>query len=362
MSQALLPLLRDLSLAHGVPGHEGAVRSIFTRELAGFDLSSDRLGGVAARQRAGAGPVVALAGHMDEVGFLVHGISADGFISVVPVGGWWTHTLLSQRVRILTRSGREVPGVFGATPPHFLSEDARGKILPLDSLTLDVGARDRAEVTDTLGIQPGDPVAPDVPFTELPVAGRVMGKAFDNRAGMAVVIQAMRELHAGPRPPPCDVVAVGTVQEEVGTRGARTMGAHLTPDVFLILEAPPADDTPGAVKGEFQGRLGGGVQIRLFDPTAVMNPSLANFALDIARAERIPHQVAVRRSGGTDASSFQFAGEGVPCVVLGVPVRYIHAHNGILDLGDLRAALDLVRAMVAHLDSATVAGFTRFLP
>ena len=361
MNESSLNLLRDLSLAHGVPGHEGVVRSIFARELAGFDLSTDRLGGVAARRKGASGPTVVLAGHMDEVGFLVHGISSDGFISVVPVGGWWTHTLLSQRVRILTRSGREILGVFGATPPHFLSEDARSKILPMDSLTVDVGARDRSDVTDTLGIQPGDPVAPEVPFTELPVPGRVMGKAFDNRAGMAVVIQAMRELHADGKTPPCDVVAVGTVQEEVGTRGARTMGSHLTPDVFLILEAPPADDTPGAVKGEYQGRLGGGVQIRMFDPTAVMNPGLANFAIDVAREQRIPHQVAVRRSGGTDASAFQYAGEGAPCVVLGVPVRYIHAHNGILDLQDLKAALDLVKAMVSRLDSATVAGFTRYL-
>ena len=361
MNDKALQLLNELSQAHGVSGHEGAVRAIFARELAGFSLSTDRLGGVAARRPGASGPQVLLAGHMDEVGFLVHGISSDGFISVVPVGGWWTHTLLSQRVRILTSSGREIPGVFGATPPHFLAEDARSKILPIDALTIDVGARDREEAAGAMGIQAGDPVAPDSPFTPLLSAGRVMAKAFDNRAGMAVAIQAMQELHAAPAAPPCDVVAVGTVQEEVGTRGARTMGAHLKPDVILVLEAPPADDTPGATKGECQGRLGGGVQIRMFDPTALMNPGLANFAVQVAREEGIDHQVAVRRSGGTDASTFQFAGEGVPCVVLGVPVRYIHAHNGILDLRDYESTLNLVKAMVRRLDAERVAGFTRYL-
>ena len=162
--------------------------------------------------------------------------------------------------------------------------------------------------------------------------GYYMAKAFDNRVGMAGVIQAGQALAGANHPN--RLILCGTVQEELGLRGAKTAAAMTKPDVAIVLEGPPADDAPGFSRADCQGRLGGGVQIRMFDPSAVGNPRFARLAIDVAHEEGIPHQVTVRRSGGTDAGAFHLANEGVPCVVLGVPARYIHSHNAMIDLND----------------------------
>jgi putative aminopeptidase FrvX len=151
------------------------------------------------------------------------------------------------------------------------------------------------------------------------------------------------------------------VQEEVGLRGAKTAAVYAKPDVAIVLEGPPADDAPGMSRSESQGRLGGGVQIRMFDPTAITNPRLAALVIEVARKERIPHQVTVRRGGGTDAGSFHVANEGIPTVVLGVPARYIHSHNAIIDIGDYVCMVNLVQALVQRLDGNAVSALTRYL-
>jgi endoglucanase len=147
----------------------------------------------------------------------------------------------------------------------------------------------------------------------------------------------------------------------VGLRGAKTAANFAKPDVAVILEGPPADDTPGFARSDCQGRLGGGVQIRLFDPSAITNPRLARLAIETAREEGIPYQVTVRRSGGTDAGSFHVANEGVPSIVLGVPARYIHSHNAIIDLNDYLHMVALAIALVRRLDDETVEGLVRYL-
>ena len=354
-----ISLLQELTEAHSVPGHEDEVRAIFVDELEDCgELSSDRSGSVFC-ELAGDGPRVLVAGHMDEVGFLVQNITPDGFIQFLAVGGWWEHSLLSQRLEIRTRSGEKVTGVVASRPPHFLPEGQRRQVMAIDQMFLDVGAGSRHEVEQEFGISLGDPIAPVSPFTPLRREDWFMAKAFDNRVGMAGTIQAGRQLAAGARPN--RIVLAGTVQEEVGLRGARTAAVHSRPDVAVVLEGPPADDTPGFSRADSQGRLGGGVQIRLFDPSAIMNPRLAELAIRTAREEGIPHQVAVRRSGGTDAGSFHLAGEGIPSVVLGVPARYIHSHNSIIDLNDYLHLVALTTALVRRLDEATVRGLTRFL-
>ena len=351
-------LLRELTEAHGVSGTEDAVRRIFLRELAGHGtVHTDRLGS-AAVEREDSGPRVLVAGHFDEVGFAVQHITAKGFLKLVALGGWWTHTLVAQRVRILTKSGQEVLGVIGSTPPHFLGESAKDKVLPLEQLYVDIGASSRTEV-EALGISLGDAVAPDSAFTALAGGERFVAKAFDNRCGVAAAVQTMQLLKNESLP--CQLIAAGSVQEEVGCRGAVTLG-HLTrPDVALVMEGTPADDTPGMPSEESQGALGSGVQIRVLDPTALMNRRLVDLVLDTAKAEGIPHQLAVRRSGGTDAKSFQFHESGVPCIVLGTPARYIHSHNSLLHLEDYLSAVRLTAAVVRRLDTATVAGLTRWI-
>lgn len=359
MRTKALSLLQELTEAHAVSGHEDEVRAIFVDELGDCgELSTDRNGSVFC-ETGGAGPRVMVAGHMDEVGFMVQNITLDGFIQFLGIGGWWEHNLLSQRVEILTRSGDKILGVVASKPPHFLPADQRRSVIPMEQMFIDVGAESRRDAIEAFGISLGDPIAPISKFTALAHEDQFMAKAFDNRVGMAGTIQAGQILAQSAHPN--RLILCGTVQEEVGLRGAKTAGNFAKPDVAIVLEGPPADDTPGFSRADCQGRLGGGVQIRLYDPSAITNPRLARLAIETAREEGIPHQVTVRRSGGTDAGSFHLSNDGVPCVVLGVPARYIHSHNAIIDVNDYLHMVALTVALVRRLDEATVEGLVRYL-
>lgn len=353
-------LIKTFSEAHGVSGHEQEIRSLLIECLSGCgDFSADRNGSIIC-SHGSEGPRIMLAAHMDEIGFMVQNILPAGFLQIVPIGGWWSHTLLSQRVEILTRSGQKVIGVTGSKPPHFLPEQERKNVMPVDAVFIDVGASSREQAENEFGIHIGDPVAPCVPFTTLNDPHRIMGKAFDNRAGLAAMVMVAKALCAEGHPN--ILQATATVQEEVGTRGAQTAAVAASPDCAIILEAPPADDTPGFNAAEAQGVLGKGVQIRLYDPTAITNPNLARLTEQTAIEAGIPYQLTVRRSGGTDAKALHVAQQGIPCIVLGIPTRYIHAHNGVLDTRDFDATVDLCIALVKKLDSETVAGLTNYLP
>lgn len=350
-------LLRHLTEAHAVPGFEGEVREVFRKELGEIGkLSTDRNGSVLC-ELPGKGPRVLLAGHMDEVGFRVQSVHPGGFVNLVPLGGWWTHVLMGQRLQVLTRSGHKVLGVVGSKPPHFLSEEERKQVMSLDNMYLDLGATSAGEVVEW-GVRVGDPVAPVAEFTELARKGRFLAKAFDNRVGMAGTIEAGGILAGGKRSN--QILLAGTVQEEVGLRGAQTLAAMAKPDVAVILEGTPADDTPGFMVETSQGIMGKGVQIRLHDPSAIMNPRLVELAVALAEKEEIPHQVAVRAGGGTDAGRVHLAGEGVPCVVLGVPARYIHSHQSMIEMGDYKAMVKLAVALVKKLTAAEVNKLTTY--
>jgi putative aminopeptidase FrvX len=359
MRTKAISLLQELTEAHSVSGHEDEVRAIFVDELeACGELSSDRNGSVFC-ESGGTGPRVLVAGHMDEIGFMVQNITPDGFIQFVAIGGWWEHNLLSQRVEILTRSGDKIVGVVASRPPHFLPEAQRRQVMTIDQLFIDIGAASRRDVVESFGVSLGDPIAPVSAFTAMAKEDYFMAKAFDNRVGMAGTIQAGQILSQSAHPN--RLIFCGTVQEEVGLRGAKTAANFARPDVAIVLEGPPADDAPGFSRADSQGRLGGGVQIRLYDPSAITNPRLARLAIETAVAEGIPHQVTVRRSGGTDAGAFHLANSGVPSIVLGVPARYIHSHNAIIDLNDYLQLLALTIALARKLDEETVAGLISYL-
>lgn len=361
MAEEALELLKQFTEAHGAPGREEAVRRLVRECLraAGCAVTVDKTGNILCRkQGTAARPRIMLAAHMDEVGFAVQSIGAGGLIKFVTLGGWWAHTLLAQRVRILTRTGVEVPGVVGSKPPHFLGEGERDKLLKFEDMVIDVGAASAEEVRSHFGVDLGDPIVPDSSFTPLGKEGWFMGKAFDDRTGLALMVHTLRGL--AERSHPNVIVGVGTVQEEVGVRGAQTAAYSADPDAAIVLEGTPADDLPGIPEDERQGVPGRGVQIRLMDPSAIMNRDFARLAMDLAASEGIPHQVAVRRSGGTDAKAIHLHGAGVPTIVLGVPARYIHTHSGILCLDDYMAALRLALKLVEVLDARTVEGFTAF--
>ncbi len=339
------------SNARGISGFEEEIRLLLRQELEGCgSLHQEPCGNLICERRsntAGA-PRVALLAHMDEIGFLVQGVTPDGFLTLVPIGGWWNHTLPSQRVLVQARGAAGnaspwIPGQIGTKPPHLLPESQRSQVMPTDALVVDVGASCESEVT-ALGIRPGCPVVPDVQMQALAIPHRYMGKAYDNRAGVCCMAEVMRRLAADESPLPCTLAAIGTVQEEVGTRGARAL--EYKADLHIILEGPPADDSFGQSPLCRQGVLGKGVQVRLFDPTHITPPALADWVLTIAREEGIACQTTVRRSGGTDAAASHTNWGGRPAIVLGVPTRYIHAHNGILDARDLESCIRLCTALV----------------
>ncbi len=359
MRTKAISLLRELTEAHSVSGHEDEVRAIFVNELEECgELFADRNGSVFC-ETGDDGPRVLVAGHMDEIGFMVQNITTDGFLQFLGIGGWWEHNLLSQRVEILTRSGEKILGVVASRPPHFLPEAQRRQVMMIDQMFIDVGAESRRDVLENFGISLGDPIAPVSEFTALAKDDYFMAKAFDNRVGMAGIIQAGQILSQSTHPN--RLILCGTVQEEVGLRGAKTAANFAKPEVAIILEGPPADDTPGFARADCQGRLGGGVQIRLYDPSAITNPQLARLVIETAQAEGIPHQVAVRRSGGTDAGSFHLANNGIPSIVLGVPARYIHSHNAMIDLNDYLHMISLTISIVKKLDKQTVEGLVKYL-
>ena len=220
MSESSLSLLKDLALACGPPGAEGEVRKIVHREIGGHgSVQHDGLGSVIV-EAEGKGPRVVLDAHMDEVGFCVQSIDEEGRIWFVPLGGWWGHVLLAQRVDILASSGRKIPGSIGCKPPHFLSAAERDKVLSLDQMYIDVGARDLEEVL-SWGIKVGDPIAPRGHFEEMASPGRYCCKAFDDRVGVGVMIEAFRAALTGGSSLSCQPIAVAAVQEEVGCRGAK---------------------------------------------------------------------------------------------------------------------------------------------
>ncbi len=358
MRDKAIGLLQELTDAHGAPGFEDEVRAIFADELAEVgNISTDGNGSVFCER--GEGPRVLLTGHMDEVAFRVQNITPDGFIQFVPLGGWWSHCLLAQRVAVRNREGNKIIGVISSKPPHFLPDSERSKVLSIEQMFIDVGAQNRADLESNYGIRVGDPVVPMTDFTRMVQNDLLMAKAFDNRVGMACAIQATQALAASGHPN--TLITCGTVQEEVGVRGATTAAVHAKPDVAVVLEGTPADDTPGFNRTLSQGGMGQGVQIRMQDPTAIMNPALVDLAVATAEEEDIPHQVAVRSSGGTDARAFHLSGSGVPSIVLGVPSRYIHSHNSIIDVNDYLAMVNLSMALVQKLDQQNVDSLTAYL-
>lgn len=353
-----LRLLAKLGEAHGAAGYEDSVRSIFQEEI-GAGVYSDKMGNVFYEKQGNPdSPRVMLTAHMDEVGFVVQSVSKGGLIRFMPLGGWWSHTLLAHRVRIRTRNGNEVIGVIGAKPPHLLDKNERERLMSIEDMFIDVGAASKEEVLGRFQIGLGDPIVPDSSFTRMSNPDFLLCKGFDNRVGMAIVIQTVNLLkdceHA------CSVYAVGTVQEEVGVRGAQTAVFGANPDLAIVLEGSPADDLPSVSEDERQGVPGQGVQIRLMDPSAIMHRKLTQHLIDMAGKLNISYQVAVRKSGGTDARAIHLHSAGVPTAVLGVPARYIHTHNGIIHLEDYTSTLKLVVEFLRTLDRETVNKFTAF--
>ncbi len=355
-----IQLLRDLCESFGPAGFERETARIVKRNVQSYadEISQDKLGSIIFKRRGEADrPRVLIAGHIDEVGFVVSGIDEKrGFLTFNALGGWWDQVLLTQRVMIRTRKG-DVPGVIAAKPPHLLPEEERKKPVEQDKMFIDVGASSKEEVEE-MGIRIGDPVTPWSPFSVIREGKVAMGKAFDDRIGTFVAMQVFRRLKEQQIPHPNTVYGAATVQEEVGLRGATTVAHVVDPDVATILEVDIAGDVPGIKPYEAPAKMGKGPSILTFDRSMIPNQPLKDFVIQMAEESGIPYQLSQVAKGGTDAGKIHISRAGCPSIVISVPTRHIHSHVGLLSLEDTENAIQLTLQLIKRLDSELVENFT----
>ncbi|MDY0281933.1 MAG: M42 family metallopeptidase [Salinivirgaceae bacterium] len=345
-------LLKELTEAHGIPGHETEIRTLVRRYMEPLGhIEQDRIGSIVCRG-GDAGPRVMVAAHMDEIGFMITHISQEGFLKFLPLGGWFDQVLLGQRVIIKTHKG-DVPGVIGAKPPHLIPQEDRSKVVDKKDMYIDIGATSKVDVEEA-GVRLGDPVVPDSSFRALMHDRVYMAKAFDDRVGVGLMIETMR--HFSINPHPNILYGVGTVMEEVGLRGAKTSADLVQPDVAIILEADICGDVPGIKPEESDIKMGGGPALVLLEARLIPNLKFRDLVIDTARELDIPMQYSAGLGGATDGGQIHLHGIGVPTVVLGVPARHIHGHSSMIHRDDFERTLQLVIAVVRKLDAATVAG------
>jgi len=345
-------LLKELTEAHGIPGYETEVRRLIRSHLKPLgNISEDNMGSLIC-EKAGKSdsPRVMLAGHMDEIGFMVKHVSQDGFIRFTTLGGWWDQVLLGQRVAIKTNKG-DVLGVIGAKPPHLLSQEERNKVVLRKNMYIDIGAVSEKDV-DKAGVRAGDPIVPVSEFSILANPKTYMSKAFDDRVGCALVISALRAFPK--KSHPNTLYGVATVQEEVGVRGANTSVEMVNPDIAIILESDIAGDVPGIKPDESSTKMGQGPSLLLFDARMIPNLKLRDLVIDCAKKSKIPLQFTTMEGGATDGSVIHLHKTGVPTVVLGVPTRHIHSHNAIMHRDDFDNTVKLLKEVLLKLDKKTV--------
>ncbi len=352
-------LLEKLSNAPGPPGAEEPVRAIMVAEmkpLAG-SLRYDGLGSVIAQQGT-AGPRIMIDAHMDELGGMVRRITPNGLLTMQMLGGWLDQALVDQRWTILGSKG-PVHAVTGIRDIHVVPADERNRVYPRNGLTLDIGAF-TAEQAAAMGIEPGDPVVPDSPFTVLNGSDNYLGKAWDDRVGCAVLIEAMqRTAHSAH---PNQLFYVATTQEEIGLRGARTASQIVKPEIGIAIEGGITGDVYGGHPEETQEKLGAGPGIFLYDSSTLPNRKLVARVKQTAAASAIPVQFDLVQGYGDDSAEMQASNGGTPTVNLVVPVRYTHAHNGIMNRKDFDQMVTLVVDLVNGLDQKTVDALRDFTP
>ena len=339
------PALLDKLLRAAAPsGHEAPAASIW-REAASFaDLSSDGLGSSIARI-GDAAPLLAVVGHIDEIGLVVTHIDEKGFLWFAPIGGWDPQILVGQRVEVRGPGGL-VPGVVGRKPIHLLEADQRKKVVELKGLHIDIGAADRDEAAELIRV--GDPVT--IAAEPVRLAGdRLVSRAMDNRLGAYVALEALRrcEQRGSLRG---SFAAVAAVQEEIGLFGARTAAFEVRPDLALAIDVTHATDAPGIDEKEVGTHpLGSGPAI---GRGSTLSPKVFELLVETAEAEGIDHTISASGRGtSTDADAIQISRSGVPTGLVSIPLRYMHSPVELVDLGDLEATVELVAAFAARLDA-----------
>jgi putative aminopeptidase FrvX len=338
--------LRKLLTAPGPSGYEQVPAAVF-REAAGAfaEITHDTVGSTVARVKGtGDGPFVAVVGHIDEIGLIVHHVDDDGFLWFTGVGGWDPVILVGQRVEIATRDGR-IPGVVGKKPIHLLKDEERKKVPELKQLHVDIGAKDGDEARSMVrlgdvAVIAGEPV-------ELPNR-RVISRSMDNRLGCFVALETARLVsEAGGAPG--DVAAVAVAQEEITFGGAYTTAYSLRPDIAIVVDVTFATDPPGTDEKELgRHKFGTGP---VLTRGSTLDPTVFELLHAAGEAEDIPFTVsASARATGTDADAFHISRAGIPSAVVSVPLRYMHSPVEMVQLDDVENTAKLIAAFAQRLE------------
>jgi endoglucanase len=342
--------LQKLLVAAGPSGYEQAPAAVFRDAAGAFaDVTHDSVGSTVATVRGtGDGRSMAVVGHIDDIGLIVHHIDDDGFLWFTGVGGWDPVILVGQRVEVSTREGK-LFGVVGKKPIHLLkTEESRKKAPELKGLHIDIGAKDgdeaRAKVRiGDVAVIAGEPV-------ELP-NGRLVSRSLDNRLGCFVALETAR-LVAEAGGAPGDVYATAVAQEEITFAGARTTAFSLQPDVAIAVDVTFATDAPGLDEKELgRHRFGTGPVI---GRGSTLDPAVFELLHATAEKEGIPFTVAASaRSTGTDADAIHIAAAGIPTGVVSIPLRYMHSPVEMVQLDDVENTARLLAAFAQALQPDT---------
>ena len=341
--------LKRYSETCGVSGFEGPMKTLLLERMGDkAKVSYDKLGSVIfTAEGPKNAPKLMLASHMDEIGFMVKHITKEGFLRFVCLGGWWEQVMLSQRVTVHGKKG-DLVGVIGSKPPHILTPEERTKVTKKSDMYIDIGASDEAEAR-LLGVEEGCAVTPFAEFAQMGDGKTLLGKAWDNRIGCAVMTDVMDNLSEEKHPN--TVYGVATVQEEVGLRGAQTSVNMLKPDVAFVIDTCVAGGTPGVAAEIAPAKIGKGIAITLYDAGMIPNTALRDFALQVASEMKIPTQFSVSEGGSTDGGRIHLHDAGVLTLTFSIPTRYIHSHQSVIHMDDYLGAVSLITAMVNKLDS-----------
>lgn len=350
LSPSSIAFLKRLLDTPGPSGFETAPARLWREEASSFaEVSADVMGNSLAAVNAAGGPVIMLAGHIDEIGVIATYIDDGGLVYIAPIGGWDTQVLVGQRIRFIGRSG-DVVGVIGKKPIHLMKLDEREKVSKITDLWVDIGAATKDETLAVLSV--GDAGVVDSRALDLP-NNRIASRSIDNRIGAFVVLEALRRY--AERPGVAKVVAVATAQEEIGLHGggALVAAARVNPQMAIAVDVTFATDHPGPEKKEVgEHKLGGGP---VLTRGSVNSPVVFGLLQDTARRLNMPHSLhAAGRNTSTDADFIHLAREGVATALVSVPNRYMHSPNEMVSLDDLDATAELIaetcRAVTAETD------------
>lgn len=354
--QEQIQLIKDFSNLSGAPGFEMEVAQYFRKRTAPYGkIRRDGIFNtyVDRTENTGKKPVVQLDAHADSVGFIAQAIRPNGLIKFVTLGGWAPTNVPATRVRVRNQDGKYIKGVVASKPPHFMTEEEKKKVPQIAEMSIDVGSTSREETIEQFKINTGCPIFPDVDCEYYDSTRLFFGKDFDNRVGSAALVDVLDQLHG--KDLGVDVATALSTQEEVGTRGAQVTANKISPDLAIVFEGCPCDDTfePDWL---IQTGLKKGPMLRDMDTSFIANPLFEEYAARLADQHQIPYTRSVRTGGGVNGAAIEYW-NGAPTIVIGIPVRYEHTAYNWTSLDDYQHAVELVVEILKDLDAEKIASF-----